>query len=108
MCFLALKLIDFHLEKKDVCGYAYNMRLCPGRTKSIRGFTLIELMIAVSVVGVLASIVLPKLADAVTRAKESSVKGQLGSLRSAVNLYYCDNEGIFPVELSQGLTMNAR
>ncbi|MBL0058219.1 MAG: prepilin-type N-terminal cleavage/methylation domain-containing protein [Elusimicrobia bacterium] len=60
------------------------------------GFTLIELMIVVAIIGILAAIAIPKFADLITKSKESAAKGSLGSVRSAVSIYYSDNEGIFP------------
>ena len=76
--------------------------------RSARGFTLIELMIVVAIIGILAAIAIPKFADLVTRSKESSVKGSLGSVRSAVSIYYSDNEGTFPTDLNIGLTTNSK
>ena len=64
--------------------------------KAKRGFTLIELMIVVAIIGILAAIAIPKFADLVTKSKESAVKGSLGSVRSAVSIYYSDTEGVFP------------
>ena len=64
--------------------------------KSVKGFTLIELMIVVAIIGILAAIAIPKFADLVTKSKESAVKGSLGSVRSAISIYYSDTEGVFP------------
>lgn len=61
-----------------------------------RGFTLIELILVVAIIGVLASIILPKFADMLDRAKIAALKGHLGALRSAMALYYADNEGLMP------------
>ena len=67
-----------------------------GSVGTRKGFTLIELMIVVAIIGVLASIALPRFANLVVKSKEAAVKGTLGSLRSAVSLYYSNNEGVFP------------
>lgn len=78
--------------------------------KSVKGFTLIELMIVVAIIGILAAIAIPKFADLVTKSKESAVKGSLGSVRSAVSIYYSDTEGVFPStgSLSTALTAGSK
>ncbi|MBL0348885.1 MAG: prepilin-type N-terminal cleavage/methylation domain-containing protein [Elusimicrobia bacterium] len=67
----------------------------PGRGRPW-GFTLIELMLVVAIIGLLASIAIPKFGGLVIRSKEAAVKGKLGSLRSAISIYYAENEGEFP------------
>lgn len=57
------------------------------------GFTLIELMLVVAIIGLLAAIAVPKFAKMVIKAKEASTRGKLGSVRSALSIYYADNVG---------------
>ena len=63
-----------------------------------QGFTLIELMIVVAIIGILAAIAIPKFADLINKSKEGATKGALSSVRSALQVYYGDNEGWFPTD----------
>jgi prepilin-type N-terminal cleavage/methylation domain-containing protein len=62
------------------------------------GFTLIELMIVVAIIGILAAVAIPKFADLINKSKEGATRGSLGSIRSAVTVYYGDQEGKYPVD----------
>jgi prepilin-type N-terminal cleavage/methylation domain-containing protein len=67
--------------------------------KQKAGFTLIELMIVVSVIGILSGIALPKFASMVRKSREAATAGNLGSIRSAINIYYADMAGEYPTSL---------
>jgi len=66
------------------------------------GFTLIELMLVVAIIGLLAAIAVPKFANLVIKAKEASTRGKLGTVRSALSIYYADNEGRYPFDDGSG------
>ncbi|MFH0807155.1 MAG: type II secretion system protein [Elusimicrobiota bacterium] len=66
--------------------------------KKSRGFTLIELMVVIVILGILAAVIAPRIPQFVNKAKEGRTKGNLGTLRSTLNIYYSDNDGIYPVD----------
>ena len=73
-----------------------------------QAFTLIELMIVVAIIGVLAAIAIPKFAALINKSKEGHTKGALATVRSALSVYYADNEGVFPLDDLSCLTANAK
>jgi len=63
-----------------------NDRLSP-RAKRSRGFTLIELMIAVVIMGILVSIAYPAYQDHVRRTRQADAQGQIMAFGSALERY---------------------
>ena len=61
-----------------------------------RAFTLIEILIVVVILGILAAIVIPQFTDASTDASTSSVRSQLQTIRSQIELFRVQNNGTLP------------
>ncbi len=64
------------------------------RAKS--GFTLVEILIVVVILGILAAIVIPQFTEASTEAKTSRVASDLQMLRSQVELYKVQHGDLYP------------
>jgi general secretion pathway protein G len=62
------------------------------RRNRSRGFTLIELMIVISIIMILLSLALPAYHQSIVRARESVLKQNLFSLRSVISQYTLDKQ----------------
>ena len=59
--------------------------------RSMAGFTLLELMITVAIVGILAAIAVPMYGDAVTRSKIIGATTRMGDVRTQMEKFFMDN-----------------
>jgi general secretion pathway protein G len=60
------------------------------------GWTIVELMLIIVVIGILIMIILPTWGNIRDKTREQSTKGSLGGLRSAIATYYADHDGEWP------------
>jgi general secretion pathway protein G len=69
--------------------------------KDNRGFTLIELMVVIVILGILASLIVPRIMGRPEEARRTKAKVQIQSLETALKLFNLDN-GFYPTT-EQGL-----
>ena len=60
------------------------------------GFSLVELVIVVVIIGIIAAIATPRLSRGASAASESALRGNLKSLRSAIDRYAAEHGGAYP------------
>jgi len=70
-------------------------------TQAARGFTLIELMVVLVIIGVLAALIVPNVLDRTDDARATAAKADINNLVQALKLYKLDNQR-FP-SAEQGL-----
>lgn len=78
------------------------------RREPPRGFTLIELTLVIAILAILAAIAIPQFSEMVARSREGATKGNLGTLRTALSLYYGDTDGSYPFDNTQCLTYGSK
>ena len=61
-----------------------------------RGFTLVEILIVVVILGILAAIVVPQFTSATEDAQISNTQAQLQTIRNQIELYRIRNNGTYP------------
>lgn len=64
--------------------------------KATRGFTLVEILIVVVILGILAAIVVPQFTEASTEAKTNSLCSDLQTLRSQIELFKAQHNDYCP------------
>ena len=57
-----------------------------------KGFTLIELMIVIAIIGILAAIAIPQFAAYRKKAYNSAALSDLKNLKTSAEAYYADNQ----------------
>ena len=64
--------------------------------KNQTGFTLVELLIVVIILGILAAVVIPQFNSAASETRESAIASNLATLRQAVEMYKVQHNDLFP------------
>lgn len=77
------------------------------RNRKQQGFTLVEILIVVVILGILAAIVIPQFTNASEAARASNLISQLQSIRSQLELYQLQHNGAYPLAAQMDGTASA-
>ena len=80
------------------CGAPTRRRRRPPGRQAEHGFTLLELIVVIAIIGILATIAMPALKDMPRRAQEAVLQTDLGTLRQVIDMYKGD-KGRYPPSL---------
>ena len=72
------------------------------KTRKTKGFSLVELVIVIVILGVIAAIAIPRISSGSKNAGESALRANLQSVRNAIDWYYGDHNNTFPGEKTDG------
>ncbi|WP_446904795.1 type II secretion system protein [Burkholderia sp. YIM B11467] len=70
------------------------------RTRRSRGFTLIEIVVVMAIIGLLLTLAVPRYMHSIERGKEQVRQQNIAVMRSAIDQYYGDN-GQYPDTLDE-------
>lgn len=59
--------------------------------KNMRGFTMIEVLVVVTMIGILATIFVPKITDQLDKPKKTRVIIEIKTMKNALDIYYAEN-----------------
>jgi general secretion pathway protein G len=71
--------------------------------RAIKGFTLIELIVVMTVIALLLSLAVPRYFNSLDKAREATLRQDLDTMRDAIDKFHGDN-GHYPVSLEELVT----
>lgn len=70
------------------------------RKKGCKGFTIVELLVVLSIIALLLSIVTPRYLDKIQEGQEIALRQNLATIRRSLDQYYAD-QGVYPEQLEK-------
>ena len=77
---------------------ARNFPIVNRKSKIVNGFTLVEMLLVITIIGILAALVIPKMVGRSEQARLTAVHADLSSIKTALDAFEVDN-GYYPKSL---------
>lgn len=75
------------------------------RARDRRGFSLVEIVIVVVIIGIVAAIAVPRMSSAAARARGTSLRADISAMNRAVEFYTAEHGGLHPGQDKTGATL---
>ena len=75
------------------------LQLFRKRLSNRKGFTLVELLVVISIIGILSAIAIPKFTDSTKTARGAKIQADLRTMESAFQIYYA-SAGSYPLAIA--------
>ena len=75
--------------------------------RRVKGFSLIELVIVIVIIGIISAIAIPRLTRGANNAAATAAKGDLAVLRSAIEMYRAEHQGLYPTVAEIGIQLTS-
>ena len=96
----------FTMMKSGADRFSYKRSLPRGAYSSLGGFTLVEMLIVVAIIGILAAVAIPQFASYRQKSYCARVKSDLANLAISQEAYYYDHNSYLAVTLGAGGVSN--
>ena len=77
----------------------------PQTNRKKSGFSLVELVIVIVILGIIAAVAIPRITSGSRNAGESALRANLQTLRNAVDWYYAEHSNTFPGAKGDGVNL---
>lgn len=89
-----LPIADYRLPiDLRINSWAANPRIANRQSKIVNGFTLVEMLLVITIIGILAALVIPKMVGRSEQARQAAAHADISSIKTALDAYEVDNGG---------------
>jgi len=93
-----LPIADCRLPIDSESGATRSSSIENRKSKIVNGFTLVEILLVMTIIGILAAIVIPKMVGRSEQARQTAVRADIASIKTALDAFEVDN-GFYPKNL---------